>query len=53
MPLHTPPRLIVRIKPDNPNDGYGLATKYGCSVDEAIHLLEVAKRLQLNTIGVR
>ena len=51
-------RLVLRFKHDNPSDVIHMdvnymGQKFGCSVDEGKQLLNVAKSLQLDIIGVR
>lgn len=46
-------RLILRIEAENPNDDLQFGLKFGCSVDEGERLLNVAKKLQLDVIGLR
>ena len=45
-------RLLVRIKADDPTAVHPLGSKFGCSVSEACTLLEAAKELKLEIVGV-
>ena len=45
-------RLLVRIKADDPTAICPLGSKFGCSVSEAYTLLEAAKELKLEIVGV-
>ena len=44
---------MVRIRADDPNAKIPLGVKFGCSVPEACDMLNVAKKMSLNVIGVR
>ncbi|XP_049518926.1 ornithine decarboxylase-like [Dermacentor silvarum] len=45
-------RLLLRIKGDNEGCKISFDQKYGCSVDEARHILETARDLHCNVVGV-
>ena len=46
-------RLVVRIFSENKAARYVFQDKYGCSVEHACKLLDFAKELGLNVVGVR
>ena len=45
-------RLLVRIEADDPNAVNKFGEKFGCSVSEACTLVQTAKQLNLNIVGV-
>ncbi|GFS57813.1 ornithine decarboxylase [Trichonephila inaurata madagascariensis] len=45
-------RLVLRIKVDDSGSILKLSLKFGCELDEVSHLLDVAKDLNLNVVGV-
>ena len=44
---------MLRIKADDPTTIWPVGEKYGCTLPEAYKLLETAKELGLDVIGVR
>ena len=44
---------MLRIKADDPTTMWSVAEKYGCTLLEAYKLLDTAKELGLECIGVR
>ena len=46
-------RLVVRIRANDPTAIKPMGAKFGCSVSKAYHLLNKAKKMNLNVIGVR
>ena len=44
---------MLRIKADDPTTIWPVGEKYGCTLPEAYKLLETAKKLGLDVIGVR
>lgn len=50
--LHPDARLVIRIRVDDSSAVCRLGLKFGCDVEDASHLLEVAKELDLNVVGV-
>ncbi|GFT94383.1 probable ornithine decarboxylase [Nephila pilipes] len=46
-------RLVLRIKVDDSGSLLKLSLKFGCDLDEVPNLLDVAKDLHLNVVGVR
>nr|XP_006816280.1 PREDICTED: probable ornithine decarboxylase-like [Saccoglossus kowalevskii] len=44
--------LVIRIKADDPSALVNLGIKFGCDVKHTIHLLHVAKKLNLSVVGV-
>lgn len=46
-------QLVLRIRSDDPQAVCQLGIKFGCSVTEGCRLLEVAKELGLDVVGVR
>lgn len=49
---HPYARLVLRLKIDNKKAWFGMGDKFGCSEDEALHLLHLAKDLDLTIVGV-
>ena len=50
----TSSRIVLRITPpENSKSLYPLSMKYGCHISKVKPLLEKAKSLELNVIGVR
>lgn len=45
-------RLVLRIKSDSNDARVSLGQKFGCEPDEATQLLELAKTLNLNVVGL-
>jgi len=50
--LYPESKLLLRILPDDSRSVCKLGIKYGASIDKCEHLLEVAKKLALNVVGV-
>lgn len=50
--LHPDAELVIRIRVDDSSSICQLGVKFGCNVKDVPHLLEVAKQLDLNVIGV-
>ena len=48
-----PHRLVLRIRADDPNAVCQLGVKFGCSLSDGKELLNTAKELGLNVVGVR
>ena len=46
-------RLVIRLKVDDSGAILKLSLKFGAEMGEVPHLLEVAKKLNLNVVGVR
>ena len=46
-------RLVIRIRADDPSAVVQLGVKFGCSLKEAFQMLDLAKSLALDVIGVR
>ena len=42
----------MRIIADDPTSPYPLGSKYGCTLSEAYKLLETAKELEMDVVGV-
>lgn len=49
---HPYAKLVIRIKTDDSNSTLKFSSKFGCSVEDAKTLLEKAKSLELDIIGV-
>jgi len=49
---HPNAKLVVRIKTDDSKSVFKFSTKFGCTLEEAMELIEKAKSLDLNVIGV-
>lgn len=45
-------RLILRIKVDDSHSLFQFSSKFGASVEQAYNLLDYAKKLNLNIVGV-
>ena len=45
-------RLVLRIKVDDSKSIFKLNRKFGASVPDALNLLEIAKKLNLNVVGI-
>ncbi|EDV29183.1 uncharacterized protein TRIADDRAFT_19621 [Trichoplax adhaerens] len=45
-------RLLLRLKFDDPRSKYELGKKYGVEIDEVTHILQIARELQLNVVGI-
>lgn len=52
LPNHQSLQLLIRLATDDKNSICRFSNKFGCPVDEAPRLLEIAKSLNLNVIGV-
>jgi ornithine decarboxylase len=52
MPNHEKLRLLVRISVNDKNSRFAFSKKFGVPVDHALELLQVAKSLNLNLVGV-
>ena len=50
---HPSAELLVRIRADDPDAVINLGVKFGASVLQACHLLDVAKEMNLNVVGIR
>ena len=50
---HPDGELVVRIRADDPKAVCNLGCKFGATVSEACHLLDTAKGMSLNVVGVR
>lgn len=50
--LHPDAQMVLRIRVDDSSSICRLGIKFGCNVDDASHLLQVAKQLGINVIGV-
>lgn len=50
---HPSAELLVRIRADDPDAVCNLGVKFGASVEQACHLLDVAMEMELNVVGVR
>ena len=46
-------RLVLRIRADDPNAVCQLGIKFGCSLGDGRELLNTAKGLGLNVVGIR
>ena len=46
-------RLVLRIRADDPNAVCQLGVKFGCSLSDGRELLNTAKDLGLNVVGIR
>ena len=46
-------QLVLRLRSDDPKADHQLGTKFGCSVAEGCRLLEEARELGLDVVGVR
>ena len=45
--------LVLRIKADDDEVNFVLGTKFGATLSEAHHLMDVARDLKVNVVGVR
>ena len=52
-PLLSCYRLVLRIRADDPNAVCQLGIKFGCSLSDGRELLNTAKDLGLNVVGIR
>lgn len=50
--LHPDAKLVIRIRVDDSSSLCKLGLKFGCDMEDVPHLLEVAKALSLNVVGV-
>ena len=50
--LHPDAQLVIRIRVDDSSAICKLGLKFGCDMEDVTHLLEVAKELDLNVVGV-
>lgn len=50
---HPSAELLVRIRADDPDAVCNLGVKFGASVGQACHLLDIAMEMELNVVGVR
>ncbi|GIY35069.1 ornithine decarboxylase [Caerostris darwini] len=50
--LHPDSELVIRIRVDDSSSICQLGVKFGCNISDVPHLLEVAKQLDLNVVGV-
>lgn len=50
--LHPQAQLVIRIRVDDSSAVCRLGLKFGCDMEDVPHLLEVAKELGLNVVGV-
>ena len=46
-------RLVLRIRADDPNAVCQLGIKFGCSLSDGRELLNMARKLDLNVVGIR
>lgn len=51
--LYPTARLVLRLRVDDSGSVCQLGLKFGCEVDDAPHLLSVARSLGLSVVGVR